>query len=306
MPIGGGTALALAGLGPQPAFVVFGNPQPQRRRGRRRAPSFLDESTPALGQKGMQMGGQARWKLSPQRFQHLSPGQAPAIDHTVGRFESGNLIVRVTGPSQADRVEADDAAGLAVDQHERGDVLHHSGVTADHGKAADPAELVNGDSARYECPILDGDVSAEQGVVGENAAVADARVVAQMATSHQIVVAADQRLAVWLEGSVDGNALTKDVVVADYQGADVGRLSDMLGSTTDHNVFADLIVAADPRPRLNDCPARHRAVVTEPNAAFDRRESRHGHTNAEFGFRAHRGQRMNAHRVPATRKCAMA
>lgn len=82
-------------------------------------------------------------ELGPQGVEDVLPGQSPAVDRPVGRLEGGDVLRGVPAAPQADDVEPDDAAALAVEEHVGGHVLHHAGVATDHRQPADPAELVD-------------------------------------------------------------------------------------------------------------------------------------------------------------------
>ena len=58
-------------------------------------------------------------------------------------------------------------------------------------------------------------VAAQEGAVGEDAAIADAAVVGDVAAGHEEVAAADDRLEGLRRAAVDGDVLAEDVVVAD-------------------------------------------------------------------------------------------
>lgn len=101
---------------------------------------------------------------------------------------------------------------------------------------------------------------------------------------------------------MDRHSLSKDIVVADEKGANVAGLRNVLRTPTKHRMLTNFVMAAESSPRLDHRSICYGAVVAEPNTGFDRCESRHGYADAEFGFWAYCGQRVNTHRVPATRK----
>ena len=130
------------------------------------------------------MGREACREFDPERLKHLHPGQTASIDDPVGGLEGRDFVIRVASPSQADRVEANDATSLAVNEHEGRDVLHHPGMAADHGEATDAAELMNRHGSRDEGPIFDGDMTTKQGIIGKDATVAHAGIMSEMGPSH--------------------------------------------------------------------------------------------------------------------------
>ena len=101
---------------------------------------------------------------------------------------------------------------------------------------------------------------------------------------------------------MDRHSLSKDIMVTDQEGADVAGLRDVLRTPAKHCMLTNFVMTAESRSRFDHRSICYGAVVAEPNTSFDRRESRHSYADAKFGFRAYRGQRVNTHRVPATRK----
>ena len=137
--------------------------------------------------------GRPGGKFALQPGNDLLPFQAAAIDHTVRRFELGNLFGRVPGASQADRVHTDHVAGIAVDRHERRHIFDDACQAAEHGQTSHAAELMHGHVARNIGPIFDHDMAAERGVVGENRMLADDAIVGHVSADHQQIMIADNR-----------------------------------------------------------------------------------------------------------------
>lgn len=160
---------------------------------------------------------------------------------------------------------------------------------------------MDGNGTGDKGPILNLNVAAGQGAVGQDAVVAHLDIVAEMGGGHQVVVVTDNGLAVWLECPVNGHAFTEHVVVTDKDLAHRFRPGNMLRLSTDDGMLADLIMAAHADTRFDDRTAGDRAVIANRHTSLNRRKGRHCYANAEFGFRAHRGQRMDAHRMPAWR-----
>ena len=241
--------------------------------------------------------GTAR-EVTAEGVEHLLPWQSTAIDDAIRRLQVGDVVGRMPAPSQPDVVEADDAAALTVEQHERRDVLDDARVPADHGESADPDELVHGDGTRHERPVLDRDVTAEQGAVGEDAVVAHRDIVPQMGSRHHVVVAADRRGHVRLERPVHRDVFAEDVVVADHHAADVLRPGDVLWGAADHDVLRELVVGPGGDAGLEHGPASDRAVIPEFDVVLDGGERRDPHARAETGSRTDHGEWMDAHVTP--------
>jgi hypothetical protein len=130
--------------------------------------------------------------------------------------------------SQPDDVEAHDASTLAIDEHVRWDVLRDPRMPTDHGQAADTTELMDRDGAGNERLVLNLDMAPEHAAVGEDAAISDQGVVAEVAPCHDVIAAPDNGVAAWLKPAMNRDVLAEDVVITDDDAPDIGRPGNVL------------------------------------------------------------------------------
>ena len=142
-------------------------------------------------------------------------------------------------------------------------------------------------------------MSPEHAAVGEDATVADDGVVAEVAPSHDVIAAADDRVASRLETAVDGDVLAEDVVVADDDSPHVRRPRDVLRRATDDCMFADFVVRPGGYAGLDHGARGDHAMVAQFDIGLHRSEGSDRHAHAEPGLGTHGCQRMNAHSVPS-------
>jgi len=147
-------------------------------------------------------------------------------------------------------------------------------------------------------PVLDRDVSAEEGRIGEDALVPDDRVVADVNADHHVIAVADRRVAVGVERSVDRGMLAKHVALSDTHAADMRRAGDMLRSAADHHVLVELVVRSSSDAGLDHRPRSDGAVLSEDDPALDHRERTDSDPRAENGVRTDDCQRVDAHGRP--------
>jgi len=264
-----------------------------------RGTTFLGESPLARAEKIPQMENRARTELRPQRLQHLLPGQAATIDDAVGVFEISDVFGGVPTSSQPDDVEAHDASTLAIDEHVRWDVLRDPRMPTDHGQAADTTELMDRDGAGNERLVLNLDMAPEHAAVGEDAAISDQGVVAEVAPCHDVIAAPDNGVAAWLKPAMNRDVLAEDVVITDDDAPDIGRPGNVLRRASDDRMLAELVVAPGGDARLDHGARGDKAVVPQFDSGFHGSEGADLDARTKPGLGAHGSQRMNAHGVPS-------
>jgi hypothetical protein len=220
--------------------LVVWHPQSQGRR-RWRTP-LLGKTPGAAAEKRSQMPDGLAVEFDPKHLQDFPPRESAAVDGSVGSLKLRDIVSRVATPAQAHDVEPYNAARLAVEKHVGRHILNHAGMAAHHSQPSDSAELMNGYGARDKSPILDRDVTAEQGSIGKNAVIGHHDVVAKVDAGHHVIVIAYGCNAFGLHGTVDRGMFAEDVVIADHDPADFSRPGDMLRRTTDHDMLAKLVV----------------------------------------------------------------
>jgi hypothetical protein len=141
-------------------------------------------------------------------------------------------------------------------------------------------------------------MATEEGAVGEDGVAADDDIMAEVSSSHDIVVIADERARAGLQGPVDRDVFPKDVVVADSHTADLLRPRDMLRRAADHGVLRELVVAPGADASLDYSPAGNGAEVAKFHVVFDGGECPDLHADPKSCIRAHDGHRVDAHGAP--------
>ena len=245
---------------------------------------------------GSKFGRGARDEFELQGVEHFLPSESAAIDHAVGGFELEDFGVGDARAAEADFVEADDHAGVAVEGDEGRDVADDAGEAADHRHAADAAELMDGDAAPEVGALTDFDVAAEHRAVGKDDVVVDDAVVGGVGIHHEQAAIADASGVASVERAVDRDVFAKDVAVADFGGAGVFRHVNMLRHAADHGAFEDQIVAAKDGTRLNGDAAGEVTAVAEDDAGFDDAEGTDPNVGAKFSVGANDSKRVNRHR----------
>ncbi len=230
----------------------------------------------------MEFGGRAGGELLGQLHEDFFPRQAATVDQPVGFFELVHVFVLVAGAAEADQVEPDHHGGGAIDGDEGGNVLHHVGLSADHGQAAYAAELVDADLPRDVGPVFHDDVAGESGAIGDDDVIADMAIVGEVHADHDEVVAADGGSSVGLHAAVDGHVLSDDVFGADDQLAAGSAVAGMLRHSAEHGAFIDVISRPELRPRFNDDVAGELAFISDLYASLDNAKRTDGDIVSEY------------------------
>ncbi len=168
-----------------------------------------------------------------------------AIEDPERLTERVNGSRREPGTANADEIQPGHAV-VALLEDERRDVLGACSEAAQHRQPANPDALLNRRVAREDAIVSEDDVARDQRVVDHGAAIANLRVMADVAADHEHVPMAHGGQPVPLHGSpVDRHELAEDVVIADLQ-----RLSAHYG-----NLDAAGSCREPPRaPRNYRCP----------------------------------------------------
>src|ERR1700722_1638966 len=96
--------------------------------------------------------------------------------------------------------------------------------------AADAAELIHRRKCANRRVILDRQVPGQSGAICEKRVAAHNAIVSYMSRSHNEVIVSYARYSSTLDGSpAHGNALAKDIPVADFQPCALPRVLQILG-----------------------------------------------------------------------------
>jgi len=177
--------------------------------------------------------------------------------------------------------------------------LHDPCMPADHRKATDAAELVDGDTSRNEGLVFDGDVATEHRAVGKDHVVAQHHVVAKVAAGHDVVVIANLGGVLGLQANMNGHTFTEHVVVANLDRTGRSGAGCMLRCATNHGVLTKLVVTSGADSRPDHGARADNAVVAEADIPLDPGKCLNLHANAEASFGVHASQWMDAHGTAA-------
>ena len=150
--------------------------------------------------------GQTAFKIAFGGFENIHVSAGHGFDFLGGE----------TAAFQADQVQAAQFAAVTGNDTERNDVAGNARHAADHGFAADAAELVNGAVAAQNGAVADADMAADDRVVGHDDVVADDAVMRNVAIDHEHAVVADGGGKVFFRrAALHGDVFADNVVFAD-------------------------------------------------------------------------------------------
>lgn len=233
----------------------------------------------------------------PIRLQGTQRGGEVAIlpeeELLVGRFEGLDVVLGKAPALQADEVEPAGRGGVAVDDHERWNVLNHLGTAADDRVAADSAELVNGGEAGNDGMIFDFDVAAESAVVGENDVIAHLAVVRDVRVAQEKIVRANARGRVGMGAAMDGRVFAEHVAVPDLEISRLAFVLEILGLAADRSEGEKLVVLSYAGGTVEDDVGVKNAVIADLHSRADDAIRSDPDVRAEFRFGRDDGRRMN-------------
>src|SRR5688500_9551141 len=106
-------------------------------------------------------------------------------------------------------------------------------------------------------------------MVDQDAVAADGTVVGDVGADHQHVVVAHGCAGVVAPAAVNGYIFANSVVAADRERAAGIVHVHVLGRAADDSPFADFIIAAERRSRLDDRTGGESAAIADDGASFD-------------------------------------
>jgi len=186
----------------------------------------------------------------------------------VGGLEGADGLGGEAAALEADEVESAQGGGVAVGDHEGGDVLDDFAAAADDGVGTDAAELVDAGEAGDDDVVCDGDVAAEGGAVGEDAVVADDGVVGDVGVGKEVVVVADDG-GFGSGATVDGDVFAEGVAVANEDAGWFAGVFEILRALADGGERVELVVGADGGVAIDDDVAVQVAAVAEGDVVVD-------------------------------------
>jgi hypothetical protein len=132
--------------------------------------------------------------------------------------------------TQPHDVDAANPRGIAINQHVGRNVVNDAGMTTNERQSANGDVVMNRHSTRKSHLILNVDVAAQQGAVGQDDVIAQLAVVRNVNPGHEEVAVADRGQALIFGGApIDRNMLSDHIVVADHQAGRLPPVADVLG-----------------------------------------------------------------------------
>ncbi len=153
---------------------------------------------------------------------------------------------------------------MAFDQHERRHVVQHAAQTAHEAIAADRRIMMHRHGARQRSVVVHMHVAAQQRAVGQHDVAAQSAIMRHVAASHEIIVAAHRRDAVFLFGGpVDRHPFADHVVIADNDLSVAAAVAQILRFAANDHAGAEVIIFAQ-RDVPHQCD-----MIVEPRSASD-------------------------------------
>lgn len=162
----------------------------------------------------------------------VMPGGVGSKDSAVEAVEFLAFLMGEAGAAQSDHIEAADAV-VAPGNATRGEVEGDGGASLHEGQGADADELVDEAIAGDEGAIVHGDKAGEEGAIGDDDAVADPAVMAEMTVGHEQIVGAYPGGVIVGIGAMDGHMFAEGIVIADIDAGEAAAEAEVLGSAAD-------------------------------------------------------------------------
>src|SRR5665213_484602 len=219
-----------------------------------------------------------------------------------GRTQFAELLGGEAASLQAYLVEAVGVVvaldgGERVGQH----VLGDRRSAADVAVLADAAELVHRTQRADYSEVLDDDVSGQRCGVGEDAAIADRRVVSDVGVGHDEAVRADRRQAASADGSAgDGDVFADGDVVADLQARRLTCVLQVLRRDAEAGEGEDAVATSERRVAVENDMRDKLAVFAEHDVCADGAEGTDPAARRNDRACGHNRGRMNAHGFTAS------
>src|SRR5215471_7228138 len=140
-----------------------------------------------------------------------------AVNQAERFFDQLDIFVWIIFSLQADQIDPANLGGVAVRDHEWGDVLDNFRAAAGDGEASDPAKLMHGGEAAHYGIVSHLNVAGQCAVIRENDTVANGAIVSDMTVREKISGVADPRFALARCAPIYSNEFAKRVLVADFQ-----------------------------------------------------------------------------------------
>jgi len=154
----------------------------------------------------------------------------------------------------------------SASQHKRRNVCRNPAAATNKSQLADRGKVMDDAVSGNDRSVVDVNVPAEQHSVDKKRMVKDVAVVGNMRVGHQHVSVANARPVIFLFGaSTDGDSLTKEIVIADFDSSvSVSAEADILRLATDHTVWPEAV------PLANENFAQDDHVTVKLRAVADR------------------------------------
>lgn len=151
-----------------------------------------------------------------------------------------------------------------VDDAERRNVPACSCAPAQQGEPADADKLVDQDGTGHKNLIFHGDISGEEGAVGEDDPVTKLAVVGHMRLGHQEVVISDAGFRSLLRGPMDRRVFANLIAISDPGRRDSSLEGVVLGLVADDRPHVDTIVFSHDHAGSDRHPFKENRPVPDP------------------------------------------
>lgn len=232
-------------------------------------------------------------------FHRLGQPIAGAEQEVIKPFQGGNPIIGKPVPLEPHRIEPVEARTISAGgAHKRGNVASNGRTPADHRIGADSNVLVDADQSADDGVIADEDMPGEARGIRHDYMAAQVAVMGDVDVGHHKIMVTDGRMpAAKLRSSVDGDILTKHIVVADNHPCRLTSIVQMLGGRSDRGEWIKLTALADVGMAFDIDMGHESCMPSNPNMLADNRVGTDNNVLRKIGFwMDHRGW-MDLHQM---------
>ena len=187
----------------------------------------------------------------------------------VAGLQGADIVLGKTSALQTYQIEPTGLTWIAIDDHERRNVLNDFRTAADDRVLANTTKLMNGGQARNNGVVAYFDMSRERTVIRENHMVADLAVMRYVSIAKKQIVRTDACRDFVMGTSVDGGIFSKNVMRPNQQMSRLANVFQILRLATDGGERKKFIIFADPRRTFDHDVRMQRAIVTDDDIITD-------------------------------------
>jgi hypothetical protein len=182
-------------------------------------------------------------------------------------------------------------------------ILAEPALSLRQNEPSDANELMKDAASPDEHLVLHLDVTAKQGIISDDNAVAELSVMRQVRSGHEKIVVANSRRAPLRSAAMDRGKLANDVVITNPDLAlHFTSEGKVLGFRTNDCVIADQVVATKPHGAREHRIGLNNAASANSPTALDAGMWPDFHIVGQLHLVADDCCRMNFHRTPASLK----